>query len=459
MVSSDRRLDVLVVGGGAREHALVRGLSKSARIGRLLCAPGNAGIRDDALVVDIGAEDIPSLIAFVQREKVDLTVIGPEAPLVAGLGDQLRERGFAVFGPDADGAMLEGSKAFAKQVMDAAGVPTAAAATFSEHAPALAYLREHGAPVVVKADGLAAGKGVIVAHELAEAEEALAECFVERRFGAAADKVLIEEFLEGEEVSLLSLVSGSQILPLAPAQDYKRALDGDAGPNTGGMGSYSPVPAVDAALYDELVDLVVRPTVAELLRRGIDFRGVLYAGLMLTKNGPKVLEFNCRFGDPETQALLPRLESDLLELLWAAATGGELPPAAAWRRGAAVGVVMASRGYPASSSKGDVITGLEKVRLSGGVEVFHAATKITEAGTVTSGGRVLTVTGLGDTFAEARARAYAGVAQIQFAGEQHRTDIALRAETWEAQAAAGAEAPAASASQAGAGQVQPGGGE
>jgi phosphoribosylamine--glycine ligase len=317
-------------------------------------------------------------------------------------------------------------------VMEAAGVPTGKAATFTDHEPALAYLREQGAPVVVKADGLAAGKGVIVAADLDQAEAALAECFVERRFGDAANTVLIEEFLEGEEVSLLSLVSGEQILPLAPAQDYKRALDGDAGPNTGGMGSYSPVPAVDAALYEELVDLVVRPTVAELAQRGIDFRGVLYAGLMLTADGPKVLEFNCRFGDPETQALLPRLQSDLLELLWAAAKGEQLPPAAEWRPGAAVGVVMASRGYPTSASKGDVIRGLDRVRTLAEVEVFHAATIATDAGVVTAGGRVLTVTGVGDTFAEARARAYAGVEQISFEGEQYRSDIALRAEKWEA---------------------------
>jgi phosphoribosylamine--glycine ligase len=430
-MASDRRLDVLVVGGGAREHALVRSLARSPRIGRLVCAPGNAGIQGDAQTVAVSAEDTPALVAFVERERFDLTVVGPEAPLVAGLADQLRDRGFVVFGPGEAGARLEGSKAFAKQVMDAAGVPTGRAATFSEYEQALAYLREHGAPVVVKADGLAAGKGVIVARTPEEAEAALAECFVERRFGDAASTVLIEEFLEGEEVSLLSIVSMEQILPLAPAQDYKRALDGDAGPNTGGMGSYSPVPAVDAALYERLVDLVVRPTVTELTRRRIDFRGVLYAGLMLTAKGPKVLEFNCRFGDPETQALLPRLKSDLLELLWAAANGDQLPPAAEWRPGAAVGVVMASRGYPASASRGDVIHGLERVRTLGEVEVFHAATKATDAGIVTSGGRVLTVTGLGDTFAEARARAYAGVAQISFEGEQHRSDIALRAEKWE----------------------------
>jgi phosphoribosylamine--glycine ligase len=268
---------------------------------------------------------------------------------------------------------------------------------------------------------------------LEEAEAALAECFLERRFGDAADTVLIEEYLEGEEVSLLSIVSGDQILPLAPAQDYKRALDADGGPNTGGMGSYSPVPAVDGVLYDRLVDEVVRPTVTELGRRGIDFRGVLYAGLMLTDGGPMVLEFNCRFGDPETQALLPRLESDLLELLWAAARGDALPQEVRWRRGAAVGVVMASRGYPASDSKGDVIGGLDAVKTMHGVEVFHAATgRAPDGRLVTAGGRVLTVTGLGDTFAEARRRAYDGVAAVGFEGAHHRRDIALRAEEWEA---------------------------
>ncbi len=306
-MGSDRQFGVLVVGGGAREHALVRGLARSPHVGRLLCAPGNAGIAQEAETVAIEAEDIPSLIAFVERERIDLTVVGPEAPLVAGLADQLRDRGFAVFGPGADGARLEGSKAFAKQVMEAAGVPTGHAALFTDHESALAFLTTHGAPVVVKADGLAAGKGVIVAHTLEEAEAALDECFVERRFGDAAHTVLVEEFLEGEEVSLLSIVSGRHILPLAPAQDYKRALDGDAGPNTGGMGSYSPVPIVDEELYEHLLETVVRPTVEELGRRGIDFRGVLYAGVMLTPSGPRVLEFNCRFGDPETQALLPRL--------------------------------------------------------------------------------------------------------------------------------------------------------
>ena len=430
-MASDR-LDVLVVGGGAREHALVRGLTKCKRIGRLVAAPGNAGIAQDAEIAAVGAEDISGLVALVEREKFDLTVVGPEAPLVAGLADDLRKSGFAVFGPGADGARMEGSKSFAKEVMQSAGVPTGRAAAFTDHAEALAYLREYGAPVVIKADGLAAGKGVIVAKTVREAEAGLAECFLSRRFGAAGDTVLMEEYLEGEEVSLLAIVSGEQVLPLAPAQDYKRALDGDEGPNTGGMGSYSPVPAVDDALYASLVQEAVLPTVAELVKRGLDFRGVLYAGLMLTSEGPKVLEFNCRFGDPETQALLPRLESDLLELLLDAATGAKLPSKVKWRRGAAVGVVMASRGYPATSSKGDVITGLDNITGSEGVEVFHAATATSDAGLVTSGGRVLTVTGLGDTYAEARARAYDALAQIDFDGAQHRTDIALRAENWEA---------------------------
>jgi len=431
-MASDR-LDVLVVGGGAREHALVRGLAKSPRVGRLLGAPGNPGIEDDAVTVAVDSDNIPALVAFVEREKIDLTVVGPEAPLVAGLADQLRYRGFAVFGPGADGARIEGSKAFAKDVMEAAGVPNAHADVFTEYEPALAYLRKHGAPVVIKADGLAAGKGVMVAKTLEEAEAALAECFVVRRFGDAANVVLIEEYLEGEELSLLSIVSGDQVLPLAPAQDYKRIFDGDEGPNTGGMGSYSPVPSVDDALYERLVDEIVRPTVAEIARRGIDYRGVLYAGLMLTDRGPEVLEFNCRFGDPETQALLPRLKSDLLELLWTAARGETLPVAAEWSRGPAVGVVMASGGYPGSTSKGDLITGLEKAWAVNGVEVFHAGTRRgPDRRIVTAGGRVLTVTGLGDTFAQARARAYEGVAAISFTGEQHRTDIALRAEEWEA---------------------------
>jgi len=430
-VQLQRKLRVLVVGGGGREHALVHSLVRSPWADRVVCAPGNAGIQAEAETVPIDAEDIPGLVAYVEREKIDLTVVGPEAPLVAGLADELRSRGFAVFGPGREGARLEGSKAFAKEVMASAGVPTGRASIVDSYEEALSELRRLGTPLVVKADGLAAGKGVIVAKDREQAEAALAECFVARRFGAAADRVLLEEFLEGEELSLLSIVSGDQILPLAPAQDYKRAWDHDQGPNTGGMGSYSPVPAVDQALYAELVDSIVRPIVAELGRRGLDYRGVLYAGLMLTTAGPRVLEFNCRFGDPETQAILPRLESDLLPLLWAAATGEVLPATAEWSRGPAVGVVMASRGYPASSSKGEVIEGLDKVKGLPGVQVFHAGTRASDGLVVTNGGRVLTVTGRGETFAEARARAYAAVRYIAFAGAQYRSDIGLRAEEWE----------------------------
>ena len=424
-------MKVLVVGGGGREHALVWALRRSPRLTQLYCAPGNAGIAREAELVPLAAEDVDGLAAFAERERIDLTVVGPEAPLVAGLADELRRRGLAVFGPGQEGAQLEGSKSFAKEVMQAAGVPTGHAALFSDHAAAVAYVRRVGAPVVIKADGLAAGKGVIVARTTAEAEQALGECFVERRFGSAGDRVLVEEFLSGEELSLLSVVSGRQVLPLAPAQDYKRALDGDAGPNTGGMGSYSPVPAVDAQLYEILVAQVVRPVVEEMHRRGIDYRGVLYAGLMLTGSGPKVLEFNCRFGDPETQALLPRLRSDLLTLLWRAARGESLPASLEWTPGPAVGVVMASRGYPASSSKGDVITGLEIAEALPGVQVFHAGTGFQDGQIVTAGGRVFTVTAVGDTFAEARKRAYDGVRAINFAGAQFRSDIALRAEIWE----------------------------
>ena len=423
-------LDVLVVGGGGREHALVRGLKRSSRIGRLFCAPGNAGIAADAEIVSLAADDLPGILAFVNRERIDLTVVGPEAPLVAGLADLLRADGHVVFGPDQAGATLEGSKAFAKEIMEEAGVPTGASASFTDYEEAREYLQRIGAPLVVKVDGLAAGKGVVVALTMEDAEDALRECFVERRFGAAGDVVLVEEFLSGEELSLLAVVSGRQILPLEPAQDYKRACDGDSGPNTGGMGSYSPVPAVSEALYAQLVETAVRPTVEVMVRRGVDYRGVLYTGLMLTSTGPKVLEFNCRFGDPETQALLPRLESDLLELLWQAARGEELPPAV-WKRGAAVGVVMASRGYPASSSKGDVISGLDEVAHSPGVEVFHSGTALSDGRVVTAGGRVLTVTAVGDSFAHARRLAYEGVRRIQFDGAQYRADIALRAVEWE----------------------------
>jgi phosphoribosylamine--glycine ligase len=421
-------VDVLVVGGGGREHALVSALKRSAGIGRLFCAPGNAGIQREATLVPIPADDLAALADFAQREAIDLTVVGPEAPLVAGIADVFADRGLTVFGPTRAGALLEGSKAFAKEVMAAAGVPTGASAVFSDYDSASAYLREHGAPIVVKADGLAAGKGVTVAASVEAADAALRECFLDRRFGDAGGTVLLEEFLDGEELSLLAIVSDGSVLPLAPAQDYKRIFDGDQGANTGGMGCYSPVPSVSAELYAELVETVIRPTVAELAARGVGFRGILYAGIILTAAGPRVLEFNCRFGDPETQALIPRLRSDLLEILLFAARGEGLPPTVEWTPGPCVGVVMASRGYPASSSSGDAIAGLEEAQALDGVDVFHSGTAADADSVVTAGGRVLTVCAVGDTFAEARGLAYRGVELISFDGSQHRTDIALRAE-------------------------------
>lgn len=424
-------LDVLVVGGGGREHALVRSLRRSPRLGRLLVAPGNAGMEGDAERVPIDAEDGEALADTAQREGIDLTVVGPEAPLVGGIVDVFRSRGLTIFGPEREAALLEGSKSFAKEVMRAAGVPTANAEHHNTYESALSRVRERGAPIVVKADGLAAGKGVTVAGTVEEAEEALRACFVDRRFGSSGDSVLLEECLEGEELSLLAIVSDGQVLPLAPAQDYKPIFDDNRGPNTGGMGCYSPVPSVSGEMYARIVETIIRPTVNELQRRGFVYRGVLYAGLMLTEHGPYVLEFNCRFGDPEAQAQIPRLQSDMLELLWAAARGEEIPAEAKWSEGPCVGVVMASRGYPASSSKGDVITGLEDVASQDGTDVFHAGTAHRDGDLVTDGGRILAVSALGKSFAEARARAYEGVGKIRFDGAQYRSDIGRRAEEWE----------------------------
>ncbi|NLE73507.1 MAG: phosphoribosylamine--glycine ligase [Actinobacteria bacterium] len=418
---------VLVVGGGGREHALLWGIARSPLLDTMYCAPGNAGTTRLAISIPVAADDIVGLRRFAVSERIDLTVVGPEAPLVAGLADEFRAAGLAVFGPGAKGAHIEGSKAFAKEVMRAAGVPTGTAAEFTMFSPAMAFVEDHGTPLVIKADGLAAGKGVFVAGSRREAEDALRSCLIEGRFGDAGRSVLVEEYLEGEEASLLALVSDGRVLPLAPAQDYKRALDGDAGPNTGGMGSYSPVPTVDADTASAIVDQIVRPTVDELERRGISYRGVLYAGVILTSQGPKVLEFNCRFGDPETQVMIPRMRSDLLRLLWATAQGEELPASVDWEPGACVGVVMASRGYPAGSSKGDTITGIVEAEALDGVTVFHAGTAERDGVLVTAGGRVLVVTALGADFAQAREKAYKGVGRIDFSGAQWRTDIGARA--------------------------------
>jgi phosphoribosylamine---glycine ligase len=429
---------VLVVGGGGREHALVHSFVQSSLATQVFCAPGNAGIASEADCVPVGAEDIPALLEFALKERPDLTVIGPEAPLVAGITDLFRERGLLVFGPDARGARMEGSKVFAKEVMDEAGAPTGGYSTHTTAESALAALaRRESYPVVIKADGLAAGKGVIIAMDAAEARAAVEDMLVRKSFGGAGEVVLVEEHLAGSEVSLLVLCDGETAVPLAPAQDYKRIFAGDQGPNTGGMGSYCPVPGFEQRAIDAAMDQVVEPVLATLKKRGVAYRGVLYAGLIVTAEDTKVLEFNCRFGDPETQAVLPRLRSDLLELCHAAAKGELAGATPVWTPQSCVTVVLASAGYPASSHKGDVIEGLDAAAAIDDVTVYHAGTAFAggvagaAAGDpgeiVTAGGRVLAVSALGDGFAAARERAYQAVAHVSFDGMQSRPDIAERA--------------------------------
>jgi phosphoribosylamine---glycine ligase len=416
---------VLVLGAGGREHALVQALGRSPQRPEVICSPGNAGIASEVEVPEpaLDAQDTEAVVALARRLDVDLVVIGPEAPLVAGVADALTAAGIRCFGPTAAAARLEGSKAFCKEVMGAAGVLTAAHAVVTDPDAGMAAISSY--PTVVKADGLAAGKGVIIAADERQARAALDDLLVDRRFGT--EQVVVEEFLDGEELSLLALCDGERALPLASAQDYKRIFDGDRGPNTGGMGSYSPVPAVDEARIREICDAVHQPVLDELARRGTPFHGVLYAGLMMDEQGIKVLEFNARFGDPETQAILPRLRSDLLGLLDAACEPGGLRDAGVqWAPEAAVTVVLASAGYPESSSSGDVITGLDAVPPD--VFVTHAGTARDANGAiVTAGGRVLSVTALGADIAACRRSAYAAADMIEFRGRQLRRDIAQRA--------------------------------
>jgi phosphoribosylamine--glycine ligase len=415
--------DVLLVGGGGREHALAWKLAQSPGLGKMVAAPGNPGIAAHARCVPVKDTAVEELVHLARQERPDLVVVGPEVPLALGLADRLRAAGFAVFGPSAAAARLESSKAFAKDLMARHGIPTARFRTFQDVAAARRYCRELGAPLVVKADGLAAGKGVIVCRALDEADRALALCFEERAFGASGQTVVVEEFLEGEEASFFALADGAAVLPLVAAQDHKTVFDEDRGPNTGGMGAYSPAPVMSDAMQDRVMAEIVRPVIAAMGKEGAPYSGVLFVGLMITHEGPKVIEFNCRFGDPECQAIMPRLEEDLLALLQAAATGQGLPALLSWSPRSSVCVVMTSAGYPGPYETGRPITGIAATALLPGTNVFHAGTAMAGDALVTAGGRVLGVQALGGDVAAAIRAAYAGVERIRFDGAHYRRDI------------------------------------
>ncbi|WP_105253952.1 phosphoribosylamine--glycine ligase [Pseudoalteromonas sp. T1lg75] len=422
-------MNVLVIGSGGREHALAFKAAQSNKVEKVFVAPGNAGTALEPKLenVAIGVEDIDALITFAKENNVELTIVGPEAPLVIGVVDAFREQGLAIFGPTQGAAQLEGSKSFTKDFLARHNIPTAFYKTFEQIEPALEYIKEQGAPIVVKADGLAAGKGVIVAMTEAEAEEAVRDMLAGNAFGEAGSRVVIEEFLEGEEASFIVMVDGKNVLPFATSQDHKRAYNGDQGPNTGGMGAYSPAPVVTAEIHDRIMNEVINPTVAGMAAEGHPYTGFLYAGLMIAADGtPKVIEYNCRFGDPETQPIMLRLQSDLVELIETAnreeldKTDIQFDPRAA------VGVVLAAKGYPGSYPKGDAISGL-LVEYPEGEKVFHAGTKQDGDKVVTAGGRVLCATALGETVTAAQQRAYELVKAIDWDGVEYRTDIAYRA--------------------------------
>ncbi len=418
---------VLVVGGGGREHALCWAIGASPLCDKLYCAPGNAGIAEEAECVPVSAEDVPGIVKLAKDKAIDFVVVGPEVPLVAGLVDELTAAGIKAFGPTAAGARLEGSKGFMKDFFARHKIPTAAYGRFTDAAAAKKFITENGAPIVVKTDGLAAGKGVTVARTVAEAHAAVDAAMVDKTFGSAGAELVIEEFLEGEEVSFFAIVDGEHALPLAAAQDHKAVGDGDTGPNTGGMGAYSPTPLVDAALQQRIMDEVIMPTVRGMAAEGAPFKGVLFAGLMMTKNGPKTLEFNVRFGDPECQVLMMRLKSDILPALVAAADGALNNFDLRWSDDAAIVVVMAAKGYPGAYQKNTPINGLDRAAAVKDVTVFHAGTAEKDGQIVATGGRVLGITARGPSVSAAQKLAYQAVDQIDWPEGFCRRDIGWRA--------------------------------
>ncbi|SEC53290.1 phosphoribosylamine--glycine ligase [Paenibacillus sp. GP183] len=415
---------ILVIGRGGREHAIVWALCKSPKVSKLYCAPGNGGIAALAECVPIQELQFEEISVFAKQQQIDLVMVAPDDPLAAGLVDYLEDRDIVAFGPRANAAIIEGSKVFTKDLLKKYKIPTAAYESFDAYEPALAYLRSQSIPIVLKADGLAAGKGVTVAHSLEEAEEALRDIMVDQIFGDSGAKVVIEEFLQGQEMSLLAFVDGTTVRPMVPSQDHKPVYDNDEGPNTGGMGTYSPLPHIPEAVVLEAIETIVRPTAEAMVKEGRPFKGVLYAGLILTPQGTKTIEFNARFGDPETQVILPLLKTDLLDIFLAVLNGTLAEQPIEWREEAAVCVIVASGGYPGSYAKGLPIAGLDQVKDS---LVFHAGTALNDGQIVTNGGRVLGITGLGKDIVEARNKAYADAERISFEGKHYRKDIAMKA--------------------------------
>lgn len=419
-------MKVLVIGGGGREHAIVWKIAQSPLADKIYCAPGNAGIAELAECVDINANEFDKLIGFAKREKIDFTIVGPDDPLVAGIVDAFEKEGLETFGPRKDAAMIEGSKAFSKDLMKKYNIPTAGYEKFSDYNDAFDYIKKQNMPIVIKADGLALGKGVLICNNIDEAKDALQDMFINKKFGKSGDTVVIEEFLTGSEVSVLAFCDGKSIVPMVGAQDHKRALDGDKGLNTGGMGTFSPSRVYTKEIADECMENIFKPTVSALLSEGIVFKGIIFFGLMLTPQGVRVIEYNARFGDPETQVVLPRLKSDLLEIMLACSRGTLEGVDIEWSESGCACVILASGGYPEAYDKGFAITGIEEAEKSEAITVFHAGTAIKDSKLVTNGGRVLGVTALSDSLDNAIKEAYIGVSKIHFDKLQYRSDIGIK---------------------------------